>query len=111
MKQRRALADVSRQARIISREAAYRGGSVVSSVALHESLKSAPSPADRSSRRCRWPRLDASIDAVAQPQDDRREHDRGERSDEHADLDVLIAGAAGPEGELADQQRDGEADA
>ena len=51
------------------------------------------------------------MDAVADPQDDRREACREQRSGEDRDLDVLVALAPGAERELPDEEGDGEADA
>ncbi len=48
---------------------------------------------------------------VADAQYDGREQRRGQRAEQHPDLDVVVDRAARAEGELADEQRDGEADA
>ena len=55
---------------------------------------------------------DPSVDLVANAQQDRGQRGRDEQgSDEDGQLDAVVALGARTEGELADEQRDGEADA
>jgi hypothetical protein len=54
---------------------------------------------------------DPPVGPVAQPQHDRGQRRGEQRPDEDGELDVVVAVGAGAEGELADEQRDREADA
>ena len=55
-------------------------------------------------------KLQAAIGPVAGAQDRCGEQRGEQRTGQDGDLDVLVAFTADPEGELADEQRDGEAD-
>src|SRR5689334_4830639 len=54
---------------------------------------------------------DAPVGAVPEPQDDGGQQGRHQGTGEHGDLDATVQLTADAEGELTDQQRDGEADA
>jgi hypothetical protein len=50
------------------------------------------------------------VDGVVNPQDHRRQERGQDAGGQDGNLDVVVAGGSGPEGQLADEQGNGEAD-